>query len=115
METKDTKKSRYIENRNTLKALSQQIKPLIKEGVFSTVNEGLIEIYKENNPEIKEFNTFWQWKDKGFTILKGSKAFLVWGQPVSRPQENEGSDEDEFNFFPLCYLFSNLQVNKLKG
>ncbi len=65
----------------------------------------------------EEFNTFKQWKEQGATIKKGSKAFLVWGQPIGkqRAQEaqqkgQEAPEEDEYRFFPICYLFSDKQV-----
>lgn len=67
----------------------------------------------------EEFNTFKQWKEQGATIKKGSKAFLVWGQPIGkqRAQEaqqkgQEAPEEDEYRFFPICYLFSDKQVIK---
>lgn len=85
---------------------------MVKLGEFHNVNEAVIEVvYKKENPEIKELNTFKQWKDKGFTILKGSKSFPVWGQPVGRKQTDE-PEKDEYSFFPLCYLFANTQVKK---
>jgi len=66
-----------------------------------------------------EFNTFKQWKEQGATIKKGAKAFLIWGQPLSaqRQQEAEAQgkepegEDDEYSYFPLCYLFSDKQVN----
>jgi hypothetical protein len=64
-----------------------------------------------------EFNTFHQWKEKGATIKKGSKAFVIWGQPVGRQRaekteaKGEPQEEDnEYEFFPLCFLFSDKQV-----
>lgn len=109
------KNSKYQENRTTLKNLSQFAKILVKEGAFDSVNDVLIDMYKKENPEIKEFNTYNQWKHKGKIVKKGEKAFLVWGSPreISQiPQENTTQNEnDEFKFFPLCYLFNNLQVN----
>ena len=106
------KNENYLENRKKLKELSNAVKPLVKDGEFSTVNEALKEIiYKEENPEIQEFNSFKCWKAKGKTILKGSKAFLFWGMPVKGEKQDEGQTEpDEFSFFPLCYLFANTQV-----
>ncbi len=102
-------------NREALKAISQPLKPLIKEGAFNTINEALIEIvYKKDGHET--FNTFNQWKHLGYTVKKGAKAFILWAQPVSLPvsksEEKEESEADEFSYFPLCYLFSNLQVYK---
>lgn len=63
-------------------------------------------IYKEDG--ITEFNQFKQWQEKGFQVKKGEKAFPIWGKPIRREQaENELPEDD---FFPICYVFSNLQV-----
>jgi hypothetical protein len=103
----------YKERRETLKKLSTAVKALVKEGVYKTVNEALInEFYKKTDPEIKDFNTFSSWKEKGKTILKGSKAFVIWGQPRNIKQDEEN---DEFKFWPLCYLFSDNQVFEKGG
>ncbi len=111
-----SKKEQYILKRKELIALSQNIRLMVKEGIYNTVNEGLHEFYQEENPDIEEFNTFNQWKEQGYTINKGSKAFLFWGQPRKYEQTPEGSTEpEEFKYFPLAYLFSNLQVVKVKA
>ncbi|MBD3630521.1 ArdC family protein [Cyclobacterium sp.] len=81
-----------------------------------TVNYMLINhMYDTEGAE--EFNTFKQWKEQGATIRKGSKAFLVWGQPIGKQRAKEAQqkgqkapEEDEYRFFPICYLFSNKQV-----
>lgn len=111
--TKKSRKEQYLENRKKLIARSQLIRVMVKEGAFDTVNEGLHELYSDENPEIEEFNTFNQWKEQGFTIKKGSKAFLFWGQPRKISQTPEGSDEpEEFKYWPICYLFADTQVFK---
>jgi len=98
--------------RKELSALSQLIKQQIEIGDLEaeTVNEGLIETYSDG--EEVEFNTFHQWKDKGFKIKKGSKAFLVWGKPRQVPVPDSDDEDDEFKFWPLCYLFSEEQVEQ---
>ena len=112
-DTKTTRREKFLEKRKQLIALSQLMRELIEAGEVETVNEGLIETYKEQNPGAEEFNTFNQWKEKGFTIIKGSTAFVVWGQPRKAEQTPEGSDEpEEYKYWPLCYLFSNEQVFK---
>ena len=100
------------EKRNRLIALSQAAKALVEAGEFDRVNEAITEgIYKEENPEIEEFKTFGQWKQEGKIIKKGSKGYLVWGQPRKVEQTPEGSEEpQEYKFWPVCSLFSNLQV-----
>jgi len=92
----------------------------IQQGVTNaaTINEGLIELYSEGD-ESMEFNTFFEWKKKGFSIKKGSHAFLVWGKPKKLPVspkegETEETEEDEFKFWPVAYLFSEKQVEKTK-
>ena len=81
-----------------------------------TVNYMLLN-HMYNTEGAEEFNTFKQWKEKGATIIKGSKAFLIWGQPLGKQRANQAqekgqdqSEEDEYNFFPICYLFSDKQV-----
>ena len=83
----------------------------------SKINEGLIQFYSEN--EELEFNTFWEWKKKGFSVKKGSIAFLVWGKPKKllvspKEDETEETEGDEFKFWPIAYLFSEKQVEKTK-
>ncbi len=112
-DNKTTRREQFLAKRKQLIAQSQVIRELIEAGEYETVNEGLIETYKEENPGAEEFNTFNQWKEKGFTIVKGSAAFVVWGQPRQAQQVPEGSDEpEEYKYWPLCYLFANTQVFK---
>lgn len=111
--SKKSKQDQYKANRKKLIELSKFIRPMVAEGMYDTVNDRLREIYEEENPDIVEFNTFNQWKKQGYTILKGSKAYLFWGQPRKVEQAPEGEEEpQEFKFYPLAYLFSNLQVIK---
>nr|WP_321357186.1 ArdC-like ssDNA-binding domain-containing protein [uncultured Draconibacterium sp.] len=110
---KTARREQFLQKRKQLIAQSQVIRALIEAGEYDTVNEGLIETYIEANPGAEEFNTFNQWKEKGYTIVKGSTAFVVWGQPRKAQQTPEGSDEpEEYKYWPLCYLFSNEQVFK---
>lgn len=110
---KDSKKEQYKANRAALIQLSQPLRLLVKEGAIDSVNDGLKEIYENSDPDIEEFRTFWQWKDEGYTIRKGAKAYLIWGQPRKSEQVPEGSTEpEEYNYWPLCYLFANTQVFK---
>lgn len=120
---KKDKKQISLEKRKKLIGLSNNLKPLVNKGLFLTINDALRDTYANDNDEITEFNTFDQWRKKGFSVKKGSKAFLFWGQPLklkNKNQESKGPQDNEINnfeFFPLCYLFSNLQVvdlNKIK-
>lgn len=86
---------------------------------------------EEGTTEFKKFN---EWKNEGYTIKKGSKAFPVWSQPTKREKkEQDGENEPaptpalmenangtgkedstrhERERFNMCYLFSNLQVTR---
>lgn len=93
--------------RQELKALSKALKPLVEVGAFETVNQAIVDSY--TNSENSIFKTFHQWKKDGKKIIKGSKAFCVWGKPREKEQEDE-TETDEFRFWPVAYLFSNAQV-----
>ncbi len=108
-----TRKEQYQANRSALIQLSEGLRVLVKAGAIDSINEGLKEIYEKSDPNTEQFRTFGQWKDDGYTIQKGAKAFLIWGQPRRGSQIAEGSDEpEEFKYWPLCYLFANTQVFK---
>lgn len=63
-----------------------------------------------------QFKTFHEWKKEGATIIKGSKAFLIWGQPrkatkkQEAPEPNADPTEEQYKLWPLCFLFSDKQV-----
>jgi hypothetical protein len=49
-------------------------------------------------------------------VKKGEKALLLWGEPrkAAKQEKTTGNEKDEFSFFPLAYVFSENQVEKLK-
>lgn len=104
------------EKREQLKALSRVIKLAVKEGIFSSVNEGLADTYAQDGHTI--LKSYRRWREEGYQVKRGSKALLLWGEkrgketrepaPVDKPGENEG-----YEFFPVAYVFSNLQVEKI--
>ena len=98
--------------RAALAVISQGIKPLVRMGVYSTVNEGLIEMYQKETGA-REFNSFLGWKEKGKSVKKGSKAVCVWGAPRKYEIEKDAEQAEikAFRFFPLAYLFGDNQVS----
>lgn len=104
------------QKRQQLKDMSAAVKPLVDEGKFEKLNTAIIETFYKKG-EHQEFNTFWQWKDKGFSVKKGEKAFFVWAKPLSVQAEEKGKplSDDEHDFYPLCFLFSNVQVQPRKA
>lgn len=114
-----SKDSKYKETRKQLIEISNIAKKIREaEALEMTINEILLKIIYDTK-EVKEFNTFHQWKERGYTIIKGSKAFLIWGQPVNKQKKDKAKEQgkepeegDEYEYFPVCYLFSDKQVYK---
>lgn len=112
------------DNRESQKEKRKQLKELSKiakmrmnadcEGM--TVNEILIqEFYTDEENTV--FKTLPQWNKEGYKVKKGAVSFLVWGKPrkiEKQQQTNQETPEEqeEEEFFPICYLFSNNQVEK---
>lgn len=100
------------EKREVLKGLSKPLQLLVKESAIPSVNDGLKAIYaEEGHTELKSLR---QWNKEGKCIKKGSHALCLWGVPKQREypeqEENEGEDNNTMSFYPICFVFSNLQV-----
>lgn len=120
-ELKDKRESRPIElARERLKLLSLEVKDLVEDGTFETINDAIMEtLYK--SPTNRTFNSFMGWKQQGKQVKKGEKAFLLWSKPKhvqkeQPPQEetDENNQEDEYKFYGIAYLFSNAQVEDIE-
>jgi hypothetical protein len=103
------------EKRQKLKVLSGELKESLLDG--DKLNDLIVEHYKEGNPEIEGFNTYNGWRKEGFQVKKGEQAYLVWGRPKEQ-QEGEkakeaAADEDGEKFYPVAFIFSNLQVRPI--
>ena len=108
------------EKRSILKELSATAKtmmefsPDVDEG---RVNDVILEhMYKGD--EHTEFHTFKGWKELGFTVKKGSKAFFIWSQPRKVNKKIEDAKEDEtqdkqYKMYGIAHLFSNAQVEPI--
>ena len=107
-------KAIYKMRRENLKQISRVLQLQMKSGAadLDSVNEGLIQVYSADG-ENTIFKSFQQWKEEGKFIIRGSKAFVVWGSPkkTARPEAEEG-ETDEFKYWPFCYIFSNIQVTE---
>ena len=102
----NSQQAQYQNRREELKALSRVVKPLVDAGDFTHVNAAIVATYKATGIHT-EFKTIRQWNEEGRRVKKGSKAFVVWGSPKKTKRDE---DEDEYSFFPLCYLFSDQQL-----
>lgn len=102
------------EKREGLKAISRMIQQLVKAGQYNTVNEGLVDMYRQQGHE--EIHSFRKWLELGYCVRRGEKALLLWGEPrkAANKEKQNDKDQDEFSFFPLAYVFSDKQVEALK-
>lgn len=107
------------EKREILKGLSKPLQQLVKTEVLESVNAGLKAIYKESGHI--ELKTLHQWNKEGKRIKKGEHALCLWGRPKQKEDleapkndtdKNSPDENDPLNFFPICYVFSNLQVHE---
>lgn len=104
------------EKRQRLKEMSKAVSPFVVLGEYETVNEGIIDMFYRPSGHI-ELHTFRQWREKGFTVKKEEKALLLWAKPLSalKEERKEEPEEDEkIDFFPVCFVFSQLQVKPLQ-
>lgn len=105
--------------RTLLMKRSVQVRPLVDSGKYETVNEAIITEFYMTDGNL-QFNKFKQWLELGYKVKKGSKGFPVWAKPLKALKADEPKpstppeDGKEFNgeYFPVCFLFSNLQVEK---
>lgn len=105
------------EKRTLLKQLSETAKMMMElnPDVGQGVNDVILNtMYK--NEQHQEFSTFKGWKEKGFMVTKGSKAFFIWSAPrkVTKKNEEKESGKDEYKMYGIAHLFSNAQVEPLK-
>jgi len=91
--------------------MSAAAKLLVAQGAHSSINEAIISMYR--NEVHHTFNTYNQWKEKGYQVRKGESAFLVWARPLGAHEEQE-AEQINSKFFPVCFLFSNAQVDPIK-
>ena len=106
----------------------QKIMEMTGADYIPSINEMLRAYYEKQN-NITELNTFDQWKEKGYQVRRGEKAYLFWGKPKSRqqqptaqaePSEDESEQAQQVepltakqnDYFPLCYLFDISQCHK---
>lgn len=110
-----SKKARAFREGQVKKAVND------KEALFwasKNINDIIMMWYKEESGAT-EFKSFFQWKQAGFSVKKGEKAYLLWAKKrnatakIETP-ENEDPLEEEYRFFPLAYIFSDKQVEPIQ-
>ncbi|MDR2824018.1 MAG: hypothetical protein LBB41_02320 [Prevotellaceae bacterium] len=106
-----------------LVALSVKMRHLVKSGQFDSINEALEAFYAQSGHT--ELHTFSEWHQQNHIIKKGEHALLLWGKPrnsktetenaSSETTENEENGENGRGFYPIAYVFSNLQVKPMSA
>lgn len=103
--------------REELKALSKGFSMLKKQGAIESINEALVQMYSDNG--FKELKSLRGWNKEDRLVKQGEKALLLWGRPTRRKKElqpahtaTQGTEEqeDEYEFFPVAYVFDVTQT-----
>jgi len=109
--------------RAELKALSMQVRPLVKAGAFENVNAAVLHIYSQQTG-FSDWKTFKGWLDAGQAVRKGESGFPIWAKPRHMKAEGamagdlgaiaalNGIEPQGPEFFPVCYLFHAGQVEQ---
>jgi hypothetical protein len=104
------------DKKKALIALSKLAKAIQEmEGDDRNINTILIEDFYTKDQH-HEFKTFQDWKKNGMNVKKGEKAFLIWGKKRQNEKketpQTEKKEDTEYSFYPICYLFSNAQIQQ---
>ncbi len=107
-------KKEMTEKRKQLIAISSGLQQLVKIGAIDSVNDGLMDIYFQEEEKYPELNTFHGWKEKGRSVIKGAESYCFWGRPrkinINDEKNKEETKENGFSFFPITYLFKESQT-----
>ncbi|MEO0796294.1 MAG: ArdC family protein [Verrucomicrobiota bacterium] len=88
-----------------------------------TLNDCLQVDYSRQTGE-NEWSSFRGWKEKGFSVKKGEKGFMIWSRPkefketveVKNVQTGEVSEEEQKSMrFSIAYIFHAGQVQDESG
>lgn len=103
------KKQQLIE----LSAKARKLREELDEEV--TINKVLIKYFYTDDKNT-DFNTYKQWKEIGYQVKRGEKAFLIWGKKrtTQKQEVKEGEKDDKYKFYPMAFLFSNAQVEPIE-
>lgn len=102
--------SKLAEKRESLIEISRVARSLREtEELDGTINYMLLN-YIYNTGDATDFKTFQEWGAEGYGVRRGAKAFVAW----DKPQTQRDRDGKSFKYFPVKYLFSDLQVYKMK-
>ncbi len=100
--------------RATLKELSIAVADAVKAGEYPTINAAIVDLYRQQGHT--EIHSYRAWLERGMVVKRGEKALLLWGEPrqSGKVEKPETGSDDEYKFYPLAYVFSQQQVEKLE-
>jgi hypothetical protein len=101
-------------NKEKLMKLAREIRAKFPESQSNGgLNQYILNTYKAQTGA-KVFKTFKQWKNEGYTIIKGSKGFPIFSRPIGKIKQDKGieASTEEFKYFGTAILFNELQVKK---
>lgn len=117
-----------IEKKENLRLLSEQARELRQHLINKAptiekaealaelrINDIIIE-YFYTDEKNTEFHTYKGWQELGYQVKKGSKSFVIWGRKRQNIDDKKAATEekDQYKFFPLAFIFSNNQVEKIE-
>jgi len=109
------------ENFIKLTELSRQADE-IRERLLLTdysINDIIIKFFYTKTDKSLKFNTFMGWMSEGYKVKKGEKGYLIWSRPKKKidkeKNENAESKENDHRKYFISYIFSNKQVELIKG
>lgn len=118
--TKTAPKMEISEKRNFLRQLTKNLIANARpQDQDKKPNDLIKDFYRKRGHKVlKSFN---EWKEAGYSVKRGEHALLLWGKPkggviIVEKIEDTGSktmEEVSKIYFPLCYVFSNKQVQKV--
>lgn len=108
------KKAKLIELSQIAKQMRDNNAPEIEDMIEApTINNIILHCFYPKG----EYNTYKGWKEKGYQVAKGSKAFSIWGKKrkFKKEVENKGkTEEKEYSAFPMANLFHESQVEAIE-
>ena len=87
------------------------------------INDVLVVMHQQASGCAK-FQSFLDWKEEGYKVKKGATGYGVWGTPrkaknaaqcdtATNESSSEVNSEESYEYWPICYLYNESQVEKL--
>ena len=103
--------AKFIHEEEKIKAeIEENFQLLLKLKTYSVNRMIWTYIYKRE--VLKSFNN---WRKLGYSVKKGAKSKLLWGQKIFAEKENKELNRiEEYEIYPVAFVFSEKDVVKHK-